>query len=71
MVKVVFLTLALKVPRGAEDGDGLVHGPLADPEVVVDPFLEAGGLGEGVGFYAGAVSFHVHVSGSPFCREHA
>jgi hypothetical protein len=34
------LTLALKVRRGGEDGDALVHGPLADPQVVIDPFLQ-------------------------------
>jgi hypothetical protein len=35
------LTLALKVRRGGENGDTLVHGPFADPEVVIDPFLQA------------------------------
>jgi len=35
------LTLAFKVRRGGEDGDALVHCPFADPQVVIDPFLQA------------------------------
>lgn len=35
-------TFAFKVGRGGEHGDALVHGPFADPEVVIDPFLQAG-----------------------------
>lgn len=35
------LTLALKVRRGGEDSDALVHSPFADPQVVIDPFLQA------------------------------
>jgi hypothetical protein len=48
------LSLALKVRRGRHDGHALVHGPFADPEVVLEPFLEVGRFGKLIWFYAGA-----------------
>ena len=48
-------TLSLKVGRRGEDGDALVHDALADPEVVIDPFLDAGLFRKVLRFYTGSV----------------
>jgi hypothetical protein len=56
------LSLPLKIRTRSEEGDALVHDRLTDPEVVVDPLLDAGGFGELVGFYAGTVSTRVSLS---------
>lgn len=48
------LPLPLKVRTRTEKGDALVHDGLADPEVVVDPLLDAGGLAELIWFYSEA-----------------
>lgn len=50
------LSLALKVRARSEEGDALVHDCLADPQVVVDPLLDAGSLGELVWLHTGTVS---------------
>lgn len=44
----------LKIPTTPHQRHALIHDRLADPEVVLDPFLEVGGVGEGVGSHAGA-----------------
>jgi hypothetical protein len=55
----------LKIPTTAHQRHALVHDGLADPEVVLDPALDAGRLGEGVGFDAGAL-----VKSDPTLRTH-
>tara|TARA_R110002003_G_scaffold73_5_gene6838 strand:+ start:6188 stop:6385 length:198 start_codon:yes stop_codon:yes gene_type:complete len=50
------LSLALKVRTRREEGHALIHDRLADPEVVVDPLLDAGRFAELVGLYTGTVS---------------
>lgn len=45
---------ALKPARGAHDGHGLIHHPLADTEVVVDPALHFLVLGDLFGLETGA-----------------
>jgi len=50
------LSLALKVGTCSEEGHALVHDCLADPEVVVDPLLDAGCFGELFGLYTRTVS---------------
>jgi hypothetical protein len=56
---VCLLSLPLKVRARRKESHALVHDRLADPEVVVDPFLHTGCLGEGFGFYTGTVSTRV------------
>jgi hypothetical protein len=56
---VCLLSFPLKVRARRKEGHALVHDRLADPEVVVDPFLHARCLGEGFGFYTGTVSTRV------------
>jgi hypothetical protein len=50
------LALSFKVPGSRKEGDTRVHGPLADPEVVIDPFLYAGRLFEAVCIHTGTIS---------------
>lgn len=50
------LSLALKVRTRREKGNALIHDRLADPEVVVNPFLDTGCFAELVGLYTGTVS---------------
>jgi hypothetical protein len=61
---VWYLSLPLKIRTRGKKRDALIHDGLADPKVVVDPLLDAGGFGELVGFYAGTVSTRVSLS---FC----
>lgn len=49
-------TSPLEPARGAQDGDGLVHDPFTDTEVVLDPLLDVLVVGELVGVEAGAVT---------------
>lgn len=56
------LSLPFKVRTRSKKRDALIHDRLADPKVVVDPFLDAGGFGELIGFYAGTVSTRVSLS---------
>lgn len=44
----------LEPAAGGGDGDGLVHDPLADVEVGVDPFLDVFVVGDLVGVETGA-----------------
>lgn len=44
----------LEPAAGGGDGDGLVHDPLADVEVRVDPFLDVFVVGDLVGVETGA-----------------
>jgi hypothetical protein len=48
------LPLPLKVRAGPEKRNALVHDRLADPEVVVDPLLDARRLGELLGLDTGS-----------------
>jgi hypothetical protein len=50
------LSLPLKIRARGEKSDTLVHDRLADPQVVVDPLLDARGFGKLVGLDAGTVS---------------
>lgn len=61
---IISSPLPLKIPTRAHHRDALIHQGLADPEVVLDPALEVGGFGEGVGFDAGAGGFSMGQLGS-------
>jgi hypothetical protein len=50
------LPLPLKIRTRCKKGNALIHDSLADPEVVVDPLLNAWRFGELVGLYTGTVS---------------
>jgi hypothetical protein len=53
------LPLPLKIRTRRKERDALIHDRLADPQVVVDPLLDARRLAELVGLYAGTVSLGV------------
>jgi hypothetical protein len=55
----VRLSLPLKVRTRSEESDTLIHDRLADPEVVVDPLLDARCFAELVGLDTGTVSTRV------------
>jgi hypothetical protein len=55
----VRLSLPLKVRTRSEESDALIHDRLADPEVVVDPLLDARCFAELVGLDTGTVSARV------------
>lgn len=46
---------ALEIAGGTQDGNGLIHHPLANAEVAIDPFLEVFVVGDFVGVETGAV----------------
>lgn len=46
-------SLALKVRRGGEEGNALIHDGLAHPQIGVHPLLHARGVAELVGLYTG------------------
>ncbi|RHZ51467.1 F-box protein [Aspergillus thermomutatus] len=47
--------LAFEVTRGRQDSHRLIHDPLADAEIVIDPFLKVLVIGDLVGVETGAV----------------
>jgi hypothetical protein len=53
------LSLPLKIRTRRKERDALIHDRLADPQVVVDPLLDARRLGELVRLHTGAVSGRV------------
>lgn len=53
--KLLESPLALKVAGGAQNRNRLVHHPLADAEVAIDPLLEVLVIGDFVGVETGAV----------------
>lgn len=53
------LPLPFKVRTRREKRHALIHDRLADPEVIIDPLLDAGGLGELVRLHTGTVSTRV------------
>ena len=55
MCSLRMLTFPLKVRRRRHYSDALVHGPLADPKVVVEPLLQIWRVGESFWLDAGAV----------------
>lgn len=46
---IVSSTPPLEVAATAHDRNALIHDRLADPEVVLNPLLDRGRLGEGIG----------------------
>ena len=50
------LSLALEICARGEESHARIHDGLADPEVVIDPLLDAGRLAELVWLYTGTVS---------------
>lgn len=44
---------ALEIAGGTQDGNGLIHHPLANAEVAIDPFLEVFVVGDFVGVETG------------------
>lgn len=52
---MINLPLALEVARGTQHSHRLIHHPLANTQVVIDPLLEVLVIGDFVGVETGAV----------------